>query len=84
MPLSSHRRLALSTTLLAALAAGVVPATGAVAAPAAPASASASASASDAAAAAAAAPPPRPAPDQGGVSPPQKAGKGQGAPRAQA
>ncbi|MFD0146423.1 MULTISPECIES: serine hydrolase domain-containing protein [unclassified Streptomyces] len=81
MPLSSHRRLALSTTLLAALAAGVVPATGAVAAPAAPA---ASATASDAAAAAAAARPTSPAPDMEGVTAALNAAMAKGAPGAMA
>ncbi|MFE5614322.1 serine hydrolase domain-containing protein [Streptomyces sp. NPDC056470] len=82
MPLSSHRRLALSTTLLAALAAGVVPATGAVAAPAAP--ATASATASDAAAAAAAARPTSPAPDMEGVTAALNAAMAKGAPGAMA
>ncbi|MEU7115876.1 serine hydrolase domain-containing protein [Streptomyces sp. NPDC046182] len=78
MPLSSHRRLAISTTLLAALAAGVVPATGAVAAPAAP------VATSGAAAAAAAARPTSPAPDMEGVAAALNAAMAKGAPGAMA
>ncbi|MEU7006301.1 serine hydrolase domain-containing protein [Streptomyces sp. NPDC046332] len=77
MPLSSHRRLAISTTLLAALAAGVVPATGAVAAPAAPV-------ATSGAAAAAAARPTSPAPDMEGVAAALNAAMAKGAPGAMA
>ncbi|MCT4353963.1 beta-lactamase family protein [Streptomyces sp. Je 1-79] len=75
MPLSSHRRLTISATLVAALAAGVLPAAGAVAAP----------STSDAAAAAAAGVRrPAPAPDMDGVAAALNAAMGKGAPGAMA
>ncbi|MEV4946468.1 serine hydrolase domain-containing protein [Streptomyces sp. NPDC053755] len=69
MPLSSHRRLALSATLIAALAGGLAPATTAAAAPAAP---------------AAPAIPTVPAPDMEGVTAALNAAMANGAPGAMA
>ncbi|MFI2736766.1 serine hydrolase domain-containing protein [Streptomyces sp. NPDC018711] len=69
MPLSSHRRLAVSSTLIAALAAGVVPATSAFALPLSPAAAAA---------------PSVPAPDLGGVVAALNSAVANGAPGAMA
>ncbi|MFF0479054.1 serine hydrolase domain-containing protein [Streptomyces sp. NPDC004284] len=69
MPLSSHRRLAVSTTLIAALAAGVVPAAGASASPLSPAAAASSSA---------------PAPDMGGVVAALNSARADGAPGAMA
>ncbi|MEX0169954.1 serine hydrolase domain-containing protein [Streptomyces sp. LMG1-1-1.1] len=75
MPLSSHRRLAVSTTLVAALAAGLTPAAGAFAAS--PAAASPAASVRSAAAAV-------PAPDMEGVLAALNSAMANGAPGAMA
>ncbi|MFJ5829305.1 serine hydrolase domain-containing protein [Streptomyces sp. NPDC093089] len=75
MPLSSHRRLAVSTTLVAALAAGLTPAAGAFAAAPAPASPAAPVRTADAAV---------PAPDMEGVLAALNAAMAKGAPGAMA
>ncbi|MFB6842478.1 serine hydrolase domain-containing protein [Streptomyces sp. NPDC056361] len=75
MPLSSHRRLAVSTTLVAALAAGLAPAAGAFAASPAPASSAASVRTADAAV---------PAPDMEGVLAALNSAMANGAPGAMA
>ncbi|GAA2974767.1 serine hydrolase domain-containing protein [Streptomyces enissocaesilis] len=76
MPLSTHRRLAMSATLIAALAGGLAPATAASAAPATP--------TATAGPATPAAPTPTPAPDLDGVTAALNAAMANGAPGAMA
>ncbi|MEV7860167.1 serine hydrolase domain-containing protein [Streptomyces hirsutus] len=76
MPLSTHRRLAMSATLIAALAGGLAPATAASAAPAAP--------TAPAGPATPAAPAPAPAPDMDGVTAALNSAMANGAPGAMA